>query len=123
MPRFPEPVIAPMLGAALLTACGRVGASSHRETPFITTAPKVDATDFHRFRSYEPGCADDATVIANYVPLQGACGGPNASVRRRPAHRRRDEPDPARAAGDRARRARHRAARQRRARAAALMPG
>ena len=70
------------LSLALLTACGRVGASSHRETPFITTAPKVDATDFHRFRSYEPGCADDATVIANYVPLQGACGGPNASVRR-----------------------------------------
>jgi hypothetical protein len=77
MPRFPKPVIAPILGAALLTACGLVGASSHREAPFITTAPKVDATDFYMFRSYEPGRADYVTVIANYVPLQDAYGGPN----------------------------------------------
>ncbi|HYM47629.1 MAG TPA: DUF4331 family protein, partial [Burkholderiaceae bacterium] len=28
-------------------------ASSHREAPFITTAPKVDGTDFYMFRSYE----------------------------------------------------------------------
>ena len=29
-------------------------ASSHREAPFITKNPKVDATDFYMFRSYEP---------------------------------------------------------------------
>ena len=28
-------------------------ASSHREAPFITTAPKVDASDFYLFNSYE----------------------------------------------------------------------
>ena len=28
-------------------------ASSHREAPFITTAPKVDGTDFYMFNSYE----------------------------------------------------------------------
>ena len=33
-------------------------ASSHREAPFITTAPKVDGTDFYMFRSYEAGRSD-----------------------------------------------------------------
>ena len=70
-------IAAPMLGAALLAACGLVGASSHREAPFITTVPKVDATDFYMFRSYEPGREDYVTVIANYQPLQDAYGGPN----------------------------------------------
>jgi hypothetical protein len=70
-------IAAPMLGAALLAACGLVGASSHREAPFITTVPKVDATDFYMFRSYEPGRADYVTLIANYQPLQDAYGGPN----------------------------------------------
>ena len=49
------PRAAPLLGAALLAACGLAGASSHREAPFITTTPKVDGTDFYMFRSYEPG--------------------------------------------------------------------
>jgi Domain of unknown function (DUF4331) len=53
------------------------GASSHREAPFITTSPKVDATDFYMFRSYEPGRSDFVTLIANYQPLQDAYGGPN----------------------------------------------
>ncbi|HYN58377.1 MAG TPA: DUF4331 domain-containing protein [Rubrivivax sp.] len=52
-------------------------ASSHREAPFITTAPKVDATDFYMFRSYEPGRSEHVTLIANYLPLQDAYGGPN----------------------------------------------
>lgn len=54
-----------------------VQASSHREAPFITRHPKVDATDFYMFRSYEPGRANFVTLIANYQPLQDAYGGPN----------------------------------------------
>jgi hypothetical protein len=60
-------------GAAMITA----QASSHREGPFITTVPKVDATDFYMFKSYESGRADYVTVIANYLPLQDPYGGPN----------------------------------------------
>jgi hypothetical protein len=71
------PRTAPLLGAALMAACGLAGASSHREAPFITTVPKVDATDFYLFRSYEPGRSDYVTMIANYLPLQDAYGGPN----------------------------------------------
>jgi hypothetical protein len=52
-------------------------ASSHREAPFITKNPKVDATDFYMFRSYEPGRDGFVTLIANYQPLQDAYGGPN----------------------------------------------
>ena len=52
-------------------------ASSHREAPFITEHPKVDGTDFYMFRSYEPGRAGYVTLIANYLPLQDAYGGPN----------------------------------------------
>ncbi len=54
-----------------------VGASSHREAPFITTSPKVDSTDFYLFRSYEAGREDSVTLIANYIPLQDPQGGPN----------------------------------------------
>ncbi len=52
-------------------------ASSHREGPFITEMPKVDGADFYMFRSYESGRADYVTLIADYVPLQDAYGGPN----------------------------------------------
>ena len=52
-------------------------ASSHREAPYITTQPKVDATDFYMFGSYEAGRGDYVTVIANYQPLQAPYGGPN----------------------------------------------
>jgi hypothetical protein len=52
-------------------------ASSHREAPFITKNPKADATDFYMFRSYEAGREQFVTLIANYVPLQDAYGGPN----------------------------------------------
>ena len=52
-------------------------ASSHREAPFITKHPKIDATDFYMFRSYEPGRERFVTLIANYVPLQDPGAGPN----------------------------------------------
>jgi hypothetical protein len=52
-------------------------ASSHREAPFITTAPKVDGTDLYLFASYEPGRDGYVTLIANYQPLQAPYGGPN----------------------------------------------
>jgi hypothetical protein len=61
----PEPAAAPALP------------SSHREAPFVTEHPKVDATDFYLFRSYEPGREDTVTVIANYIPLEAPYGGPN----------------------------------------------
>ncbi|CAN5163952.1 DUF4331 domain-containing protein [soil metagenome] len=61
----------------LLIAAGSAMASSHREAPFITTAPKVDGTDFYMFNSYEAGKAGNVTLIANYLPLQDAYGGPN----------------------------------------------
>lgn len=67
----------PLLAAALMAVCGTAGASSHREAPFITTVPKVDATDFYMFRSYESGRTAYTTLIANYLPLQDAYGGPN----------------------------------------------
>lgn len=51
--------------------------SSHREAPFIIGAPKVDGTDLYMFRSYEAGRDGYVTLIANYVPLQAAYGGPN----------------------------------------------
>ena len=62
---------------ALAVAGASAWGSSHREAPFITKNPKVDATDFYLFRSYEPGRQDFVTVIANYQPLQDAYGGPN----------------------------------------------
>ncbi|CAN7598481.1 DUF4331 domain-containing protein [Pseudoduganella sp. LjRoot289] len=67
-------VIVGLIAAALAQ---QAAASSHREAPFITRQPKVDATDFYMFRSYEPGREKFVTLIANYVPLQDAYGGPN----------------------------------------------
>ncbi len=71
------PLAVAALSAAIGSLPGTAQASSHREAPFITTVPKVDATDFYMFRSYEPGRSDYVTVIANYQPLQDAYGGPN----------------------------------------------
>ncbi len=62
--------------AALLASTGTL-ASSHREAPFITGMPKVDGTDFYMFNSYESGRDGYVTLIANYLPLQDAYGGPN----------------------------------------------
>lgn len=55
-------------------------ASSHREAPAIAGMPRVDATDFYMFRSYEPGREGFVTLIANYQPLQAPYGGPNYFV-------------------------------------------
>ncbi len=69
-----------LLSTLVLTALAATGvshASSHREAPFITTSPKVDASDFYMFRSYEANRSDYVTLIANYLPLQDAYGGPN----------------------------------------------
>lgn len=52
-------------------------ASSHREAPLITSAPRLDCTDFYMFNSYETGRSNHVTIIANYLPLQDAYGGPN----------------------------------------------
>src|SRR5678809_114807 len=60
-----------------LSSTGAALASSHREAPFITEHPKVDGTDFYIFNSYEAGRQDFVTVIADYLPLQDAYGGPN----------------------------------------------
>ena len=56
---------------------GNVQASSHREAPFLTKAPKVDGTDFYLFRSYAPGRDGFVTMIANFIPFQDPQGGPN----------------------------------------------
>jgi len=62
---------------ASMMEAGTANASSHREAPFVTENPKVDATDFYVFRSYEPGRAAFTTFVANYIPLQDGYGGPN----------------------------------------------
>src|SRR6476661_3404345 len=65
--------------AALLTAgalwCAH--ASSHREAPLITSMPKLDCADFYMFNSYEAGRSNFVTLVADYLPLQDAYGGPN----------------------------------------------
>lgn len=65
------------VGAAALAIGGVLSASSHREAPAITERPKVDATDFYMFRSYEAGQEDKVILVANYLPLQDPYGGPN----------------------------------------------
>ena len=64
-----------MIGSAL--AATAVQASSHREAPGIARAPALDSTDFYAFNSYESGREGYVTLIANYIPLQDAYGGPN----------------------------------------------
>lgn len=66
-----------LLAAMALCVSASAVASSHREAPSITKTPKVDATDFYMFNSYENGRADYVTIVANYLPLQDAYGGPN----------------------------------------------
>ena len=49
--------------------------SSHREAPEISMDPVADSTDLYAFVS--PDHPDTVTLIANYIPLQSAAGGPN----------------------------------------------
>jgi hypothetical protein len=66
-----------LFAAGLVATAGAAKASSHREAPFITKNPKVDATDFYMFRSYQTGREGYVTIIANYVPMENQYGGPN----------------------------------------------
>jgi hypothetical protein len=63
--------------AAFVAAPSAATKSSHREAPLNTEMPKVDATDFYMFSSYQFGRSDYVTLIANYIPLQDGYGGPN----------------------------------------------
>jgi len=74
---FIKNILASALACTFVGAPALTNASSHREAPFITQSPKVDASDFYMFRSYEPGREDYVTLIANYFPLQASYGGPN----------------------------------------------
>lgn len=65
------------LGLILGVAALPMAASSHREAPNVTKHPKVDATDFYMFRSYESGRSGYVTFVANYIPVQATYGGPN----------------------------------------------
>jgi Domain of unknown function (DUF4331) len=77
-PLFNRILVSVMFASALVgIAVAPAHASSHREAPLITQLPKVDGTDFYMFRSYEAGRADFLTILANYLPLQDAYGGPN----------------------------------------------
>ncbi|QOY93793.1 DUF4331 domain-containing protein [Massilia sp. UMI-21] len=69
--------LALLSGAALAALALPAAASSHREAPFLTNAPKVDGTDFYMFRSYAPGREGYVTMIANFIPFQDPQGGPN----------------------------------------------
>jgi Domain of unknown function (DUF4331) len=70
-------LVAGAAATTVLSVSTAVEASSHREAPLITTMPRVDGTDFYMFRSYEAGREGYVTLLANYLPLQDAYGGPN----------------------------------------------
>ncbi|NUB43296.1 DUF4331 domain-containing protein [Fertoebacter nigrum] len=70
-------LISTMLAGSAAVLAPVAMASSHREAPAIAGMPRVDATDFYMFRSYEPGRQDYVTLIANYIPVQAPYGGPN----------------------------------------------
>ncbi len=65
-------------GAAVIGALSSSAfAASHREAPMISRMPAIDNTDVYAFNSYEPGRSGFVTLIANFIPLQDAYGGPN----------------------------------------------
>ena len=70
-------LIGTLLAGTAALAAPTSFASSHREAPAIAGMPRVDATDFYMFRSYEPGRSEFVTLIANYIPVQAPYGGPN----------------------------------------------
>jgi hypothetical protein len=70
-------IAAVMTAGVCVVGAPEAQASSHREAPFVTKNPKIDSTDFYAFKSFEPGRDGYITIIANYLPLQDAYGGPN----------------------------------------------
>ncbi len=77
-PLFRRALLPMLVGATLATGWAGTGAaSSHREAPFIASQPQLDGADFYMFRSYEPGREGYVTLVADYLPLQDAYGGPN----------------------------------------------
>lgn len=54
---------------------GAASASSHREAPLISGAPRYDNTDVYAFVS--PDRPDTTTIVANWIPFQEPAGGPN----------------------------------------------
>lgn len=76
-PGLPKALFCLALAGALALLPAPAPASSHREAPAITETPKVDATDFYMFRSYEAGREAFVTLVADYLPLQDPYGGPN----------------------------------------------
>lgn len=63
--------------AAITSLATGAMASSHKEAPMIAGMPRLDATDFFMFRSYEPGRSNYVTLVADYIPLEDPFGGPN----------------------------------------------
>jgi len=49
--------------------------SSHREAPEISKDPVADSTDLYTF--VNPSNPSNVVIIANYLPLESAAGGPN----------------------------------------------
>lgn len=60
---------------ALTSITAIASASSHREAPLIANDPLADNADVYAFRS--PNDTNKITLIATYVPMQAAHGGPN----------------------------------------------
>ena len=77
LPGMSKAIAALVVGLSVGVCAGGASAASHREAPFITEQPKVDGTDFYMFKSYEPGREAFVTLVADYMPLQDAYGGPN----------------------------------------------
>ena len=75
-PGMSKAIAALVVGLSVAVCAGGASAASHREAPFITEQPKVDATDLYMFKSYEPGRASFVTLVADYYPLQEPGGGP-----------------------------------------------
>ncbi len=59
----------------MVSFCGVVYGSSHREAPLIANDPLADNTDLYAFRS--PDNPNTITIIANYIPGELPFGGPN----------------------------------------------
>jgi hypothetical protein len=70
-------IVATLSVGAFLALPAVAQGSSHREAPFVTKNPKIDGTDFYLFDSYEAGRTGFVTMVADYLPLQDAYGGPN----------------------------------------------